>query len=155
MSAFGHVPVLPAEVVQWLAPTSGQTVVDATLGDGGHARLLAEHLVPGGRLIGLDCDADQLAHAQPHLSDLPVTLWHANFDQLPQVLADLHLDAVDAVFADLGVCSSQLDNAERGLSFQRSGPLDMRLDRSAGPTVRDLLLRLSERELADLIYQFG
>ena len=150
-----HVSVLPCEVVELLAPTPGQVLVDATVGAGGHARLLAERVAPTGRLIGLDQDAGMLDLARARLADLPVTLIHANFERLPQVLRDLGIEAVDGVLADLGVCSDQLDEAARGLSFQQSGPLDMRLDPRAGETAADLLRRLNERDLADLIYEYG
>jgi 16S rRNA (cytosine1402-N4)-methyltransferase len=150
-----HVPVMPAEVLHYLAPAAGQVVVDATVGAGGHARLVAERLVPGGLLVGLDCDADMLALARPRLQGLPVVLRQARFDALREVLDELKIEAVDAVLADLGVCSDQLDQAERGFSFQQPGPLDMRLDPRQGEPASSLLRRLSERELADLFYQLG
>lgn len=150
-----HIPVLPSEVLQLLSPQPGQVFVDATVGAGGHARLLVERLGPMGQLIGLDRDPAMLELARARLEGLPVTLLHANFDQLRQVLDDLEIAAVDGVLADLGVCSDQLEAAERGLSFQQTGPLDMRLDPTAGEPASALLQRLSERELADLIFAYG
>jgi 16S rRNA (cytosine1402-N4)-methyltransferase len=150
-----HVPVLPAEVLDALAIAPGQTVVDATAGAGGHARLLAERVGPTGRLIGLDQDAAMLELAGPRLQGLPVTLVHANFDRLREVLSELGVDKVDAALADLGFCSDQMDDPERGLSFNQPGPLDMRLDTTQGEPASALLKRLSERDLADLIYQYG
>jgi 16S rRNA (cytosine1402-N4)-methyltransferase len=150
-----HVPVLPAEVLEILAPAPGQLLVDATLGAGGHARLLAERLAPSGRLIGLDQDGHMLDLARPRLAGLPVTLVQANFAELPHVLRDLGLTAVDGVLADLGICSDQLDDPDRGFRFSASGPLDMRMNPLEGETARDLLLRLNERDLADLIWQYG
>ncbi len=150
-----HVAVLPAEVLQALAPVPGQILVDATVGAGGHARLLAERIGPTGRLIGLDRDAAMLELARPRLEGLPVTLAHANFDQLRQVLDEQGIPAVDGVLADLGVCSDQLDVAERGFSFQQVGPLDMRLDSAEGEPASALLRRLSERDLADLFWGYG
>jgi 16S rRNA (cytosine1402-N4)-methyltransferase len=150
-----HVSVLPAEVLHFLAPAPGQIIVDATVGTGGHARLLAENLRPDGRLIGIDRDEAMLALARPGSEGLPVTLLHATFDRLPDVLAELNAGRVDGVLADLGVCSDQLDDPARGLSFQQSGPLDMRLDPTCGEPASALLQRLSERELADLIWQYG
>jgi 16S rRNA (cytosine1402-N4)-methyltransferase len=150
-----HVAVLPAEVLELLAPTPGQVVIDATVGVGGHARLLLERIGPTGRLIGLDQDPAMLDLARQRLKGLPVALVHANFELLRQVLDELGIAAVDGVLADLGICSDQLDAPERGLSFQQSGPLDMRLDTTRGEPASVLLRRLSERELADLIYQFG
>lgn len=150
-----HLPVLPAEVLEWLAPAPGQILVDATVGVGGHAQLLAEHLGAEGRLIGLDQDASMLEIARQRLLGLPVTLVHSNFDRLPKVLAELGVETVDGVLADLGICSDQLDQAERGFSFQQSGPLDMRLDPTLGEPVSALLKRLNERDLADIIWQYG
>jgi 16S rRNA (cytosine1402-N4)-methyltransferase len=130
-------------------------MVDATLGAGGHARLLAERLGTSGRLIGLDRDATMLEIARPRLAGLPVSTIQANFDRLRQVLDELNIEAVDGVLADLGFCSDQVDDPERGLSFSQPGPLDMRLDPSEGEPASSLLGRLSERDLADLIYEFG
>jgi 16S rRNA (cytosine1402-N4)-methyltransferase len=150
-----HVPVLPAEVLALLAPALGQVIVDATVGAGGHTRLLAERIGPPGRLITLDQDAAMLDLARPRLEGLPVTLVQANFDRLRDVLDELGIAAVDAVLADLGVCSDQLDRPERGLSFQQEGPLDMRLNLDEGEPASALLRRLNERDLADLFWQYG
>src|SRR6185312_10289316 len=104
--------------------------------------LLAERLMPGGRLIGLDRDESMLELARSRLSDLPgVTLIHAPFSRLDEVLDELGIASVDGVLADLGVCSDQLDSAERGLSFTQSGPLDMRLDPTTGEPASTLLRR--------------
>jgi 16S rRNA (cytosine1402-N4)-methyltransferase len=149
-----HIPVLPAEVLHWIDPQPGQIVVDCTLGGGGHARLIAERISPGGRVIGLDQDPAMLDLARPRLAGLPVTLVHASFDQIADVLRDENILA-DAVLADLGISSDQLDAPTRGLTFQYDGPLDMRMDPTRGETAADLLRRLPERDLADLIYQFG
>src|SRR5205823_5102162 len=97
-----HLSVLPAEVLDLLAVAPGQTIVDATVGAGGHARLLAERVSSTGRVIGLDRDATMLELARPRLAGLPVTLMHANFDGLPEVLEELGVPTVDAVLADLG-----------------------------------------------------
>jgi len=150
-----HTSVLPAEVARLLDPKPGETWVDCTVGAGGHARLIAERIIPGGRLIGLDQDAAMLDRARPRLDGLPVTLAHANFDQLPEVLANLGIDRVDGVLADLGFASDQVDDPARGLSFKEDGPLDMRLDPTAGQTAADLVNRMSEKALADVIYEYG
>jgi 16S rRNA (cytosine1402-N4)-methyltransferase len=150
------VAVLTAEVVEQLAPAPGQVLVDATVGGGGHTRLLAERIAPAGRVIGLDHDVAMLELARSRLAGLPVTLVQENFERLPQVLANLGIAQVDGVLADLGFSSDQLEASERGLSFQQDGPLDMRLNpQGGGETAADLLRRLSERDLADLIYQYG
>jgi 16S rRNA (cytosine1402-N4)-methyltransferase len=142
-------------MLHWLDPKPGQIVVDCTVGGGGHTRLLAERVGPAGRVIGLDQDAAMLKQAQPSCAGLPVTLVHASFDQLRDVLRSRETPAVDAVLADLGICSDQLDDAARGFSFQHDGPLDMRLDPTCGSPAGELLARLPERELADLIFAYG
>jgi 16S rRNA (cytosine1402-N4)-methyltransferase len=150
-----HVPVMPYRVLEFLEPQPGQVIVDCTVGGGGHAQLLAERLGPDGRLIGLDQDEAMLGLAARRLADLPVQLEHGNFDQLRPVLDRLGISAVDGVLADLGFCSDQLDDPQRGLSFAEAGPLDMRLDRSASSPASALLARLNERELSELFWTFG
>jgi 16S rRNA (cytosine1402-N4)-methyltransferase len=150
-----HVPVLPAEVLANLSPGPGQIIVDATVGVGGHARLIAPHLGPSGQLIGVDQDPAMLSLAHANLANLPVALMQSNFDQLREVLDQQGITAVDGVLADLGVCSDQLDDATRGLSFQQNGPLDMRLNPTEGEPASSLLKRLSERDLADLFWKYG
>src|SRR3954447_13722008 len=137
-----HVSVLPAEVLTHLAPAPGQTVVDCTTGAGGHARLIAERLSPGGRLIALDRDAAMLELARPRLEGLPVTFVQAGFDELPRVLRELGVERVDGVLADLGICSDQLDDPSRGFGFANDGPLDMRMNPDEGEPAGDLLRRL-------------
>jgi 16S rRNA (cytosine1402-N4)-methyltransferase len=150
-----HVPVLPREVVALLDPKPAEVWVDATTGAGGHTRLLAERVGPAGRIIGLDQDPAMLERARANLAGLPVTLLHANFDQLTAVLSSVGAKEVDGVLADLGFASDQMDAAERGLSFQQDGPLDMRLDPTSGETAADLIARLSEFDLAKVIYEYG
>ena len=150
-----HLPVLPREVIDLLDPQPGETWVDATIGAGGHARLIAQRVGPAGRVVGLDQDPTMLDRARAGLDGLPVTLVHANFDQLLAALASVGVKEVDGVFADLGFASDQMDAADRGLSFQRDGPLDMRLDPTAGETAADLVARLSEFDLAKVIYEYG
>jgi 16S rRNA (cytosine1402-N4)-methyltransferase len=155
LPAARHVAVLPCEVLYYLAPAPGQILVDATVGAAGHARLLAERLAPGGKLLGLDRDRAMLELARPRLEGLPVVLKQAGFDELREVLEELEVTAVDGVLADLGFCSDQLEDPARGLSFQQSGPLDMRLNPDEGEPARSLLRRLNERDLADLFWKYG
>jgi 16S rRNA (cytosine1402-N4)-methyltransferase len=150
-----HLPVMPREVLDFLAPGPGQVAVDATVGGGGHARMVAERVVPGGRLIALDRDPAMLEWSRRSLAELPITLVQRNFDELPAVLAELGVGPVDGILADLGVCSAQLDDPVRGLSFQQEGPLDMRLDPATGEPAAELLKHLSERDLADIFYIYG
>lgn len=150
-----HVSVLPREVLRWLDPRPGHVIADCTTGVGGHTRLIAERVAPTGRVIGLDQDAAMLALARPRLEGLPVALVHASFDQLPRVLREQGVDRLDGVLADLGVCSDQLDAAGRGFSFGKEGPLDMRMNRDEAETAAELLHRLPERDLADVIWRYG
>lgn len=150
-----HVPVLPQEVLSWLDPQPGQTIVDCTLGAGGHARLLLDRLGPAGHLIGLDQDPQALERTRARLHDPRTILVHANFENLTEVLQQLQIAPVDGVLADLGFSSDQLANPLRGLSFQSEGPLDMRLDPTRGEPASALVRRLHEHELADIFWQFG
>ena len=152
-----HVPVLPVEAMNLLAPASGEIWVDATTGLGGHTRLLAERVFPNGRVIALDQDPAMLELAWKSMPPgLPIVWMHANFDQLDAaVKAKTGGRQIDGVLADLGVCSAQLDDAARGLSFQSGGPLDMRLDPRTSESAADLVNRLSERDLADVIFRYG
>ncbi len=154
MSAGGHTPVLPREVDELLAVREGETVVDLTVGLGGHAWRLAQRLGPAGMLIGLDVDPVNLAAARDYLAGCScrVELLHANFAEVGAVLASLGLSGADVLLADLGVSSTQLDVGARGFSFQQDGPLDMRMDPRLGSTAADLINRLKEKELSDLLY---
>jgi 16S rRNA (cytosine1402-N4)-methyltransferase len=150
-----HVPVLPAEVLRLLDPQPGETWADCTIGGGGHARLIAERIMPAGRLIGLDQDPGMLERARPRLAGLPVELVHANFDQLPEVLHNRGIETVDGVLADLGFASDQMEHAGRGFSFRDDGPLDMRLDPTEGTTAAELVNTLSEAALANVFFEYG
>jgi 16S rRNA (cytosine1402-N4)-methyltransferase len=150
-----HVPVLLAEVLKWLAPAPGKILVDGTLGGGGHARALAERVVPAGRLIALDRDPAALDRCEPRLAGLPVRLAQANFCDLPEVLEQLDITSVDGVLLDLGLSSDQLADADRGFSFSSAGPLDLRFDPTEGEPARRLINRLRAEHLADLIAEYG
>ena len=150
-----HVPVLLDQVLELLTPERGGLFVDCTVGLGGHARAL----LAGGaeRLIGIDRDPAALAIARETLADFDsrVELVHADYRDLAAVLDARNIAAVAGILADLGVSSLQLDAEGRGFSFRRDEPLDMRMDTSQGETAADLLARVDETELADVIYQFG
>ncbi len=150
-----HVTVLKQEVVQALAPHEGGVYLDATLGAGGHAEAILE--VPGTRVIGMDRDLTALALAGARLAPFGerITLIHSRFSTMKEQLAALGIEGVDGLVADLGVSSMQLDDAARGMSFRAEGPLDMRMDGSAGETALDLIDRLDDDELADVIYRYG
>jgi 16S rRNA (cytosine1402-N4)-methyltransferase len=153
-----HVPVLSAEVLEWLAPQPGQIIVDGTLGGGGHTRLLAEHVADEhgrGFVLALDRDPAAIAAAERNLAGLPVKVAQANYAEMPEVLDELSLERVDGILLDLGLSSDQLADNSRGFSFDAEGPLDLRFDPTAGEPAASLIMRLAERELADLIYQLG
>ncbi len=150
-----HVPVLAQEILEWLCPSPGQTIVDGTLGGGGHTRLLAQAVGPGGLVIALDRDPAAVERATLELRDLPVRAVQGNYSDLPEVLAGLNVDQVDGILLDLGMSSDQLADAERGFSFQSSGPLDLRFDPSRGEPAWKFVERLSAEHLADLIYRYG
>jgi 16S rRNA (cytosine1402-N4)-methyltransferase len=150
----GHVPVLLAETLETLAVRPGGLFVDGTVGLGGHAAAILRASAPDGRLLGLDRDGETLARAAQALRPFGerVRLEHADFREIPQRLGG---ERAQGVLVDLGISSAQLDDPERGFSFQAEGPLDMRMDRGEGETAGDLVNRLPERELADVIYLYG
>ena len=150
-----HISVLPVETLALLDPRPGEVFVDCTAGLGGHTFALAQAVGPTGHVIALDQDATMLAHARERLAGLPVTLLHANFDSLPELLARAGRPRVDGVLADLGFCSDQVNDPARGFSFQADGPLDMRLNPAAGATAADLVNTMGEGALADLFFEFG
>jgi 16S rRNA (cytosine1402-N4)-methyltransferase len=149
-----HQPVLVEHVLHLLAPRPGQVILDGTVGLGGHAAALLPRVMPGGRYIGLDLDEEMLAGARSRLAAFGagVELYRADFATFPEVLTEAGVREVDRMLLDLGVNSAQLEDAERGFSFDRDGPLDMRYDRDQDCRALDLVNRLSERELADLFY---
>jgi len=150
-----HVPVMLDEVVQWLAPRAGMVLVDGTLGGGGHTRALAERVGPEGLVIALDRDPAAVEAAQRSLAGLPVRALHGNYCDLPEVLVEQRIDAIDGVVLDLGLSSDQLADPQRGFSFTSNGPLDLRFDPTRGESAARLINRLSAQHLADLIYVYG
>jgi len=150
-----HVPVMLDEVVHWLDPRPGAVIVDGTLGGGGHTRALAERVGTDGRIIALDRDPAAVDAAEGNLAGLPVEVAQANFCELPEMLEQLEIAAVDGVLLDLGMSSDQLADHSRGFSFGAEGPLDLRFDPTRGEPAHRLLDRLSAEHLANLIYQYG
>lgn len=143
------------EVLEWLAPTSGQTMVDGTLGGGGHTRALVERVSPTGQVLSFDRDPSALAAAEQNLAGMAIKLVASDYADLPAVLDQLEIKAVDGVLLDLGLSSDQLADTNRGFSFDATGPLDLRFDPESGEPAWRLMQRLGEKELADLIYRFG
>lgn len=152
-----HRPVLLDEVLAILAPRPGAVVVDCTVGWAGHATELLRRSSPDGKLIGFDLDGDNITRARERLETLalPFALHHGNFAGLASVLATEEPTGADLLLADLGMSSMQVDDAGRGFSYSRDGPLDMRMDRSRGRTVAQLLATIAEEELAQALADLG
>jgi 16S rRNA (cytosine1402-N4)-methyltransferase len=150
-----HVPVLLAEVLALLRPGPGGHFLDATLGLGGHAAAILQAMDPTGTLVGIDRDAEALAIAGERLAAFGgrLRLLQGRYESLDDLLGPD--ETFDGILFDLGASSLQLDSEARGFSFAREGPLDMRMDQQAGETAAQLLARLPEYELADLIFRWG
>ncbi len=152
-----HIPVLLDEVLDHLAPREGGTYVDGTFGRGGHTRALLERIGQTGRVIATDRDPEAVLAGAPLVAASAgrLTLVHARFGELPAVLGELGVPRVDGILLDLGVSSPQLDEAARGFSFTRAGPIDMRMDPSRGPTALELIRDLTAQELAEVLRDLG
>ncbi|MBI5645779.1 MAG: 16S rRNA (cytosine(1402)-N(4))-methyltransferase RsmH [Ignavibacteriae bacterium] len=152
-----HIPVLLESAVELLVTDAAGTYVDGTLGGGGHSERILERLDAGGRLVGLDQDADAIVHASRRLAhDSRFLFVRSNTVHLQSVLENLNLTAVNGILLDLGMSSRQIDAPERGFSFQHDGPLDMRMDRSEGiPGAADLLAHADKDELQRIFFTYG
>ncbi|MDD3719699.1 MAG: 16S rRNA (cytosine(1402)-N(4))-methyltransferase RsmH [Actinomycetota bacterium] len=151
-----HVPVMLAEVVGFLRPRPGSVLVDATLGEGGHALAVLDEMGGEGCLIGLDRDARTLQRALERLQGQAcLALFHTRFTRLREVLEELGIEAVDGVLFDLGVSSLQLEEAERGFSFRQPARLDMRMDMDQELDAWKVVNEYEERELARIIRGYG
>jgi 16S rRNA (cytosine1402-N4)-methyltransferase len=156
VAVFAHESVLAAEVLDYLAPRDHGIYVDGTLGGAGHAAQILER-APHASLIGIDRDPAALARSREVLAGFAdrVRLVHGEYSDLAQILAGQGIARVDGILLDLGVSSPQLDQPERGFSFTRPGPLDMRMDPSSGPTALDLLHQWSTDELGERLHELG
>ena len=154
---FRHASVLLHETVDALSPERGGTYVDCTAGGGGHSYEIARRLPEGGRLISLDRDPDAIAAATERLREFGdrVTLVKSDYSDVGAVLDDLGVGPVNGVMWDLGVSSFQLDEGERGFSYMKDAPLDMRMDRSGGITAADVVNGYSAEELKRIIWEYG
>ena len=152
-----HIPVLSKQLAERVILPPDGVMVDATIGHGGHSYLFGQTLGSKGLLIGFDLDEKALEKAQERLKTLicRVILIHANFSQISDELHKKDIEKVDFILADLGVSSSQLADAEFGLSFLQDMPLDMRIDKRIQGSAADIVNNLDEKSLADLIYRFG
>jgi 16S rRNA (cytosine1402-N4)-methyltransferase len=147
-----HVPVLREAVLKLLRPAAGETVIDATLGLGGHALSFLEHIGKTGSYVGIDADSENIAIARERLTGWKnVTLHHANFRDLPT----LNLSCADIILADLGLSSPHIDDPERGFSFRFDAALDLRFDRTQGIAAAEKIAHASIDELADILRSYG
>jgi 16S rRNA (cytosine1402-N4)-methyltransferase len=152
-----HIPVLTQILAEQISLPKDAAIVDATVGHGGHSLMFGKTLGPGGTIVGLDVDERCITRAHAILSNLDcrVVLVRENFARIADVTAAQAIAKVDFILADLGFCSAQLADAQRGLSFQENMPLDMRLDDRSKTTAADIVSNWDEKSLADLIYGFG
>lgn len=164
MDELTHIPVLANEVISLLNPRPGCVMCDGTLGGGGHTRLILEATAPGGRVIAIDRDPDALARARTALGDLAerVVFVHGTFGEVASLLETPAAKQVagdppglDGLLVDIGPSSPQFDDPERGFSFARPGPIDMRMDPTRGETAMELLRRVETHELATILRDFG
>jgi 16S rRNA (cytosine1402-N4)-methyltransferase len=158
-----HIPVLLKETLDVLALKPGHVVVDCTLGLGGHSGEMLKRVGPGGRLVGTDFDPANIGKARAHLESInsqirfpaQFDVVHSNFAGLPDVLRSLGIERVNAILADVGVASTQIDDPARGFSYRADGPLDMRMDPTRGTPASKLLATISEADLRDALLELG
>lgn len=152
-----HITAMLDEAVDMLACQPGKIIVDGTLGGCGHARRICEQIAPGGIFIGIDQDHDAIDHAHRVLPvDAPwIHIVHGNFVDLPEILYQLGIDAVDGILIDIGLSLHQIEASGRGFSFIRDEPLDMRMDVRKAVSAAELVASMSERELAQLFSRYG
>lgn len=152
-----HIPVLLEETLRLLDPRPGKTYIDATLGGGGHAEAILKDLKGKGTLIGIDRDRDAIEEAGESLKEFGTTvkLVRENFASIKKILNDLNIKKANGIIFDLGVSSHQLDEANRGFSMQKEGPLDMRMDASRGISAKEAVNSFPAEELLEIISKFG
>ncbi|MEO6474224.1 16S rRNA (cytosine(1402)-N(4))-methyltransferase RsmH [Luteolibacter sp.] len=149
-----HLPVFPAEIAEWMAPSSDKFIIDGTLGGGGHSEIF---LKAGARVLGVDRDPEALAHARARLAAFGerFSTWEGNFSRLPEIPEIQRGERADGLLMDLGVSSRQLDSAARGFSFMREGPLDMRMGPSSPRTAADIVNHWPEADIVRILFEFG
>lgn len=150
-----HIPVLVEETIAGLACVPGMTVVDGTLGGGGHTARLSRQVSPDGLVLAIDRDPAAVAAAERRFKNHRVELVHGSYADLPEILVQYGLETVDGVLLDLGLSSDQLADEARGFSFTSTGELDLRFDPTRGEPAWRMLGRLSEKHMADMIYTYG
>ncbi|MBU1932030.1 16S rRNA (cytosine(1402)-N(4))-methyltransferase RsmH [Patescibacteria group bacterium] len=145
------------EVIDYLDLSPGKVIVDATIGTGGHSREIIERIMPGGRLIGIDRDEDSLTVARERLRDFgsACEFVYGNFVDMDEIMKNLNIKKIDGILFDLGLSTYQLEDSDRGFSFQSEGPLDMRFDRKSFISAYDLINNLNEDEISAMLWTFG
>ncbi len=150
-----HLPIMVAEVLSYLKILPDGIYLDGTIGLGGHAKNILP-ILRTGRIVGIDRDEEALEHCRSHFhASSPVSLIHASYDQFPSILSQLEIPQLNGILLDLGLSSFQLDSPRRGFSYRKDGPLDMRFDPTEGLTAAELIAQSTEKELADIIFEFG
>ncbi len=149
-----HLPVFPAEIGEWMAAREGKFIIDGTLGGGGHSEIF---LKAGARVLGIDRDPEALSHARARLAAYGerFSTWEGNFSHLPEIPEIQRGERADGLLMDLGVSSRQLDSAERGFSFMREGPLDMRMGPSSPRTAAEIVNHWPEVDIVKILFEFG
>ncbi len=154
---FQHKPIMLEQVLKGLNPKPGDVFVDATLGGGGHAQAMLKELLPGGVLVGIDRDSDALKAAGEKLASYGFSFIPArgNFASIKSIINELQIKEINGILFDIGVSSYQLDNPERGFTYQENTVLDMRMDRREDITAKDLVNKLAAKELTQIFRDFG
>jgi len=155
--SYKHIPVMLSEVVHYLNCKPGKIYADCTLGGSGHASAILEKIIPDGILIGIDQDIDAIKNAKRKLKpyELNIHLFHNNFVNLPKILSQLNITAVDGILLDLGISFHHLDSSGRGFSFRKDEPLDMRMNIESDTTAEELINTMDEKSLAEIFFKYG
>jgi len=155
--SYKHIPVMLSEVVHYLNCKPGKIYADCTLGGSGHASAILEKIIPDGILIGIDQDIDAIKNAKKKLKpyELNIHLFHDNFVNLPKILSQLNITAVDGILLDLGISFHHLDSSGRGFSFRKDEPLDMRMNIESDTTAEELINTMDEKSLAEFFFKYG
>jgi len=155
--SYKHIPVMLSEVVHYLNCEPGKIYADCTLGGSGHASAILEKIIPDGILIGIDQDIDAIKNAKKKLKpyELNIHLFHDNFVNLPKILSQLKITAVDGILLDLGISFHHLDSSGRGFSFRKDEPLDMRMNIESDTTAEELINTMDEKSLAEIFFKYG
>ena len=155
--SYEHIPVMLSEVVHYLNCMPGKIYADCTLGGSGHAGAILEKIIPDGILIGIDQDIDAIKNAKRKLKPykLNIHLFHDNFINLPKILSQLNITAVDGILLDLGISFHHLDSSGRGFSFRKDEPLDMRMNIESDTTAEELINTMDEKSLAEIFFKYG